>query len=531
MGGVTRFRTVVSLGALAATLLCVLWLARLEASGPRRIELDLAGAMPATLYLPEAAGALPEAAGALPEAAGGAAGGRPPAVVLAHGIASDRAGVSALARALVQAGYAVLTFDFRGHGGNRNPFPRGRGSRHALHRDMRTAVDFLRTTPEVDGLRISVMGHSMGAGAALAYAGSDPGLDAAVLISGGSGLSGPHRPSNALFIYGEGDPDRIRDSSARVVAELAGVGRPGPGVVFGSFEEATAVSHVEVARADHISILTSQYAARRIIDWLDECYGVERGTFFLRSDPRLRAALLGLLSFLLLLPGLGDAVGRLSPRLAERSGGGFLSRLGLIAAALFATLPLVSVGDPARILPLVIGNTLILHLFAAGFAMLVTLLLLRRFDASALRVGVAASLGAATLGIVAVYLLLTPFGAVLHRLSLTPERAALAVGSLLLLAPFQLVFHYLLRRGGTLGAAVSSLLGRLLVVGVLVAAVSAGVLSGVVMLMLPILGLLFLLFEVVSSAIYARSGNWVVPALVESAWLAWIFAAVLPVSI
>jgi hypothetical protein len=120
---------------------------------------------------------------------------------------------------------------------------------------------------------------------------------------------------------------------------------------------------------------------------------------------------------------------------------------------------------------------------------------------------------------------------VLHRLSLTPERAALAIGSLLLLAPFQLVFHYLLRRGGTLGAAVSSLLGRLLVVGVLVAAVSAGVLSGVVMLMLPILGLLFLLFEVVSSAIYARSRNWVVPALVESAWLAWIFAAVLPVSI
>jgi dienelactone hydrolase len=527
MSGVTRIRSAVSLGALLATLLCILWLARLEASGPRRIELELDGAVPATLYLPES----PTSLLARPGGASGAVEGRPPGVVLAHGIASDRRGMSSLARALTQAGYAVLTFDFRGHGANRNRFPHGRGSRWALHGDVRAAVDFLRKTPEVDGHRISVMGHSMGAGAALGYAEIDPSLDAAVLISGGRSLEGPHRPSNALFIYGEGDPERTRESAARLAAELAGLVRTEPGVVYGGFEELTAVTHVEVARADHLSILTSEYAARRIIGWLDDCYGVERGMFFLRSDPRLWTALLGLIAFLLVLPGLGDAVGRLSPRLAERPGSGLVSRLGMLAAALLATLPLVSVGDAASFLPLAIGNTVVVHLFAAGFAMLTTLLLLGRFDASSLRVGAPASLAAAALGIVAIYLLLTPLGAVLHLLSLTPERAVLALASMLLIVPFQVVFHYLLRRGGAAGGAVASMLGRIVVVAVLVVAVQFGVLSGVVMLMLPILALLFVVFEVVSSAIYARSRNWIVPALVESAWLAWIFAAVLPVSL
>jgi len=517
---VARIWTLVSLLALAANLLCILWLARLEDAGPQRIDLMLDGGAPATLYLPASADADRGA-----EDLGG-----PPAVVLAHGFASDRAGTSLLARALTQAGYAVLTFDFRGHGANRNAFARGWGSQGSLHADMRSAVDFLRSSQDIDGSRISVMGHSMGAGVALAYAGSDPALDAAVMISGGWRFDGPHRPSNALFIYAAGDPGRTREGLARTAAELAGVSRLDPGVVAGSFEEATAVSHVEVARADHITILSSQYAARKIIDWLDDSYGVERGTFFLRADPRLRTAGIGMLAFLLVLPGLGVAVGRLAPKFAQRPGAGAVGRIGLLAAALLATLPLVSVGDPARVLPLVVGNVVVVHFFAAGFAILGGLLLVKRFDASALRVGLASSFGAAVLGLVAVYLLLTPFGAVLHSLGLTPERALLALGATVFVLPFQFAFHYLLRRGGTAAAAVASLVGRLLIVGGLVLAVSTGVLSGVVMLMLPVLVLLFAVFEIVSSAVYAQSRNYVVPAVIESAWLAWIFAAVLPVA-
>ena len=425
-----------------------------------------------------------------------------------------------------RAGYAVLTFDFRGHGANRNRFTRSSSREDSLHSDLRAAVDFLRVSPDVDGARISVMGHSMGAGAALMYAESDPGLDAAVMISGGRRTTGPHRPANALFIYGDSDPDRVHESAATLAAEIAGRDRMESGALAGTFLEGTAVTHVEIKGADHLTILSSQYAARRIIDWLDDCYEVERGTFFLRSDPRLRAALIGLLAFLLVLPGLGDSIGRLAPKLAERSGGGALGRVGLIALALLATLPLVSVGDPARILPLVVGNIIFMHFFAAGIVLLGGLLMWRKFDTSAVRTGAAASIGAALLGGTLVFLLLTPFGVVLHELGLTPERGVLALGAFVLAAPFQLVFHHLLRRGSTLVGALTCLLGRAVIVGVLVLAVSAGVLSGVVMLMLPVMIVLFLLFEVLSSAVYARSRNYVVPALLESGWLAWILAAV-----
>jgi dienelactone hydrolase len=518
---VTRVRTAVSLLALVATLASVLWLARLQAAGPRRVELELPGGIPATLHLPEASGAAYDDDSA----------GRPPAVALGHGIALDQNATSVLARALTQAGYAVLTFDFRGHGANRNPFGRTRGLKDSLAADFRTAVDFLRTSSDVDGHRISVMGHSMGARAALDYASFDPAIDATVMIAGGRSIEGPQRPSNALFIYAEGDPERTRVGAVRVVSELAGVDSPAKGVVFGSFDEGTAVSHEEVARANHISILSSQYAARQIIDWLDRCYGVSRGTFFLRADPRLRTALLGVLAFLFVLPGLGEAIGRLAPRLAERPGKGAARRLGVLAIALLGTLPLVAIGDPARLLPLLIANTVVLHLFAAGIATLAFLLLTGRFDASALRSAPARSLGASALAVVALFLLFSPFGVVFHGLGLTPERAVVALGVLILVAPFQLVFHYLLRRGGTVRAALASVIGRLLVIGVLVVAVQTGVLPSVVMLMLPVLAMLFVMFEVVSTFVYAASRNYCVPAVIESAWLAWILSAMLPVTV
>jgi len=518
---VIRILKAVSLFALAATLASIVWLARLEAGGPSRTALDLPGGIPATLYLPVAADS-DESEREI---------GSPPVVVLAHGFANDRAGVSVLARALTQAGYAVLTFDFRGHGANRNAFTRSRSQDDSLTADMRAAVDFLRTAPEVDGSRISVMGHSMGAGAALGYASSDPSLDAAVMISGGWRLDGPHRPSNALFIYGEGDPERIRETSAQLAAELAGVNEAASGAVFGDFAEGTAVSHVEVARADHITILGSLYAARAIIDWLDDGYGIERGTFFLRADPRLRAAMLGLLAFALLLPGLGGVVGRLSPHCAERPAAGAPRRLLALALALAAALPVVSVGGAEQLLPLVVGNTVSLHLFAAGFAIAVAQMLTGRFELRTALADWPQSVGAAVVALVVVFLLLTPFGVVMHGLGLTPERALAAVGVLVLVAPFQLIFHSLLRRGGTLAAALASALGRVLVLVVLMLAVQAGILPGVVTLMLPVLALLFVLFEVLASAVYAASRNYVVPALVEAGWLAWILAAVLPISV
>ena len=89
----------------------------------------LEGRIPATVYLPEP---------------GGSAGARevlldpppreerPPAIVVMHGFAGDRASMSGLSRRLAESGYAVLAFDAMGHGANRNPFLRTRAAGDAF---------------------------------------------------------------------------------------------------------------------------------------------------------------------------------------------------------------------------------------------------------------------------------------------------------------------------------------------------------------------------------------------------------------
>lgn len=521
-----RFRVVLSLAALVVLLWAIGWLGWLERAGPARADLILEGAIPATLYLPDrGASALgPLAEPPPPEL-------RPAAVVLAHGFAEDRLAMSSLARAMSRAGYAVLTLDFRGHGANRNPFSLERGRADFLYSDLAAAVDFLRSSPDVDGSRIVVMGHSMGASASLTYATRDTGIDGVVSISGGWRLTGPQRPPNALFIYGEADPPELRRSWRRLAAHLAGRARAEPGIVYGEFDEARAVSHVEVAGADHISILYSTSAARQIINWLDRIYGVERRTFFVPADRRLRPAVLGLLALVLLLPGLGEVVGRLAPRLEERPGRGLAGNLMWLVLALTATLPLLAVGSSGSLVSLEIADLAILHLLLSGGVLLVGFALAGRFRASELLQGWPATVWAAVAGCAAVYFLLAPIGSVMHRLSLTPERAALALFAALLLLPFALAFHFLLRRGGVaLSTAVSSL-GRLAVLAAFAASVKLGIAPFVVLLMLPLLALLFFLFEVLGASIYATSRNWKAAALFEALWLAWIFAAVLPVRV
>src|SRR5215470_1769277 len=211
---------VVSAVAFAVFLCAAVWLARLDRAGPPHADVLLSGGVPATLFLPAAPGIAGSHAFLDPPPRGE----RPPAIVLMHGFAGDRLSLSSLARRLAMAGYAVLAIDARGW-----------ARADAFVPDFAAAVDWLRTSPFVDGERIAVMGHSMGAGAALDFASRDSGIDAAVLISGGWRLDGPYRPPNALFLVAEGDPAPIRDRAAELVARLAEAARAEPGRAYGSF--------------------------------------------------------------------------------------------------------------------------------------------------------------------------------------------------------------------------------------------------------------------------------------------------------
>ena len=119
------------------------------------------------------------------------------------------------------------------------------------------------------------------------------------------------------------------------------------------------------------------------------------------------------------------------------------------------------------------------------------------------------------------------------RINQFQDCSRLLVGMLfaVVLLPFTIAFQHLLRRGSLLQASLWSLAGRVLVLAAIVAGVQLGVIANVVMLVVPIVALLFAMFEVTAAAIYATSRNLALAALLEAGWLAWVMSVSLPVRI
>jgi hypothetical protein len=101
------------------------------------------------------------------------AAGKRPGLVLCHGFGGScrGAGHPELAKALEQAGYVVLRFDFRGCGQSEGR--RGDVIVDEEIADLRHAIDFLIAQPQVDASRIGVIGASLGGSVAIEVAASD----------------------------------------------------------------------------------------------------------------------------------------------------------------------------------------------------------------------------------------------------------------------------------------------------------------------------------------------------------------------
>lgn len=175
-------------GLVVATALVAVWSSVLQRGGPAHESLSIGDGIPATLYLPGADG------GPVPYPR--PEGERPPVVVLAHGYGGDQAVMSPMARSFAEAGYAVVTFDFRGHGSNTDRFA------GELAEDVSAVVDWAEASPLVDGPRLAVVGHSMGAGAVLDFATQDDRPLAVVPVSGGRVLHDAVVPSDVLLVAG-----------------------------------------------------------------------------------------------------------------------------------------------------------------------------------------------------------------------------------------------------------------------------------------------------------------------------------------
>jgi alpha-beta hydrolase superfamily lysophospholipase len=83
-----------------------------------------------------------------------------PGLVLAHGYLSSKEEFLEFPERLVKAGYAVLTFDFRGHGDSLGE--RGYYTEESHLDDLSRAVETLKGHPEVDSSRLFLLGFSVG---------------------------------------------------------------------------------------------------------------------------------------------------------------------------------------------------------------------------------------------------------------------------------------------------------------------------------------------------------------------------------
>lgn len=112
--------------------------------------------------------------------AGDRADGPHAAVLVMHGWASAAEDLLPAAPAMHRDGLALLFLDARGHGRSETTdfmsMPR-------FAEDAAVAVDWLRQRSDVDSARVALLGHSVGAGAALLVAADDEDIAAVVSIA------------------------------------------------------------------------------------------------------------------------------------------------------------------------------------------------------------------------------------------------------------------------------------------------------------------------------------------------------------
>ncbi|WP_437517745.1 nuclear transport factor 2 family protein [Sorangium sp. So ce1099] len=113
---------------------------------------------------------------------------------------------SLYAQRLASAGFAALTFDFRGFGESEGA-PRHAESPARKIEDIRAAVAFLSTHPAVDARRLGLVGICASSGYVAAEAASDPRVRSVVMVA-----PWLHDAALAASVYGgaEGVADRIR---------------------------------------------------------------------------------------------------------------------------------------------------------------------------------------------------------------------------------------------------------------------------------------------------------------------------------
>lgn len=194
--------------------------------------------------------------------------GRAPGLVFTGPFTGVRDQVTGLyADRLAEAGYVTLAFDHRTFGESQGQ-PRRHEDPQGKLADLRAAVSFLRTRPEVDAERIGAVGICLGGGYAMKFAAFDPRVKVFAGIAGAyntpyamrSGM-GPDSYRQALTSFTVAAEEHDRGGELQYVAAVAAQGEaamPGeePYAYYGTSRGASPYWENSVTRASVRELLT-----------------------------------------------------------------------------------------------------------------------------------------------------------------------------------------------------------------------------------------------------------------------------------
>jgi fermentation-respiration switch protein FrsA (DUF1100 family) len=173
-------------------------------------------------------------------------------VVMAHGTTGTKDfGLPAYAKRFSAAGHAVLVFDYR-HFGSSQGEPRQLIDVGRQLEDVRAAVAFARSRPEIDADRIVLWGTSLGAGHAISVSASDPALAAVIAQLPFLGVDTRHKSPRPLWVtlklFGLAIGDVVGGLVRRAPVMVPMLGLPGQFAVFTGAEDYESMRDLE-ARA------------------------------------------------------------------------------------------------------------------------------------------------------------------------------------------------------------------------------------------------------------------------------------------
>jgi alpha/beta superfamily hydrolase len=448
-----------------------------------------------------------------------------PAVVIAHGFAGSRQIMQSFALTLARAGYTAVSFDFSGHG--RHPDALGgdlrdeAGATQALLLELQRVVAYARSLVP-DEPRVGLVGHSMASDIVVRAAAADPEIAATVAVSMFSPALSAEHPRNLLVVVGDLESSRLKDEGRRAVRLTHGPEPGEAGETVGAFADGTARRVVFARNADHVGVLFVGETLRETRAWLDAAFDrASQGPVPVRG---LWIALLLLGVALVAWP-----LFQLVPKVREFPTGAGLGWRGVLTAALVPAVaaPLILWKLPTDFLPLIIGDYLILHFAVYGLVAALCLEVLGAQTPWGVPNGrvILASLIAALIGLA---LLAVPLDR--YFTSFIPTGLRLELFALMAVAalPYFVIDDWIARGRGWGWARL--LVTRTLLLASLLAAVALNRDELLfLIILLPMIALFFLLFGMVSSMLYRRTGHPIPGAVMGAATLAWAIASIFPV--